>query len=63
MANKHQKKMINFVLNYDGWQTYSTDKLTVEIVCSLVNLGILKLNNFGQMKLKSREHANRFMEG
>jgi hypothetical protein len=54
--------MINFVLNYDGWQTYATDKLTVEIVCSLVNLGILKLNNFGQMKLKSREHANRFME-
>ena len=57
-----QRKLIHFLLKYPNeWHSYSTDKETVNLVCATSNLGILEVNEFHQMKLKSEEKALRFI--
>ncbi len=58
-----EKKMAKFMLTYGdkGWQSFASDSLTVECVCALHNLGIVRVNEFGQMRLISREKACRFL--
>lgn len=59
---KHQKNAVNFLLKYpDEWHTYNDDKLTVEVVCALVNLGIAEINQYQQFKLKSAIKANQLL--
>ena len=53
-----QSKLIRFLLRYPNeWHSYNTDKQTVGVVCATSNLGILEVNEFDQMKLKSEEKA------
>jgi len=58
-----QKKMAKFMLTYGdkGWQSFADDRETVECVCALHNLGIVRVNEFQQMRLISREKACRFL--
>lgn len=57
-----QKRLINLVLkNPDQWISYATDKKTVEIVSATYNLGIIMLNSNDQLRLKSKEKAERFL--
>ena len=59
---KKQKHLVNFLIKYsNNWNSYSQDHETVSLVCACYNLGILKLNEFGQMKLKSIDRANQFL--
>jgi hypothetical protein len=59
---KDQKLAVKFLIKHpEKWHTYATDSQTVEVVCSLSNLGIAKINSTGQWKLKSAEHAERFL--
>ena len=56
-----QKQAIKFFLKYaDKWHSYSNDYETVSIICSLVNLGILNLNEHKQVKVKPF-NANLFL--
>ena len=57
-----QVKATQFLLKYNGWQTYTSDHDTVEMVCALVNLGIAKVNHFDQFALASREKAERWLK-
>ena len=62
MKNKAQKRLIMFAVKYpDTWQSYATDKQTVSVVCATANLGIIRLNEFGQFMLKSRSHAAQWL--
>jgi hypothetical protein len=55
------KNAAMFLLKYPGkWHSYATNKPTVEIVCALVNLGIAKVNQFDQFRLKSIDAAERY---
>ena len=59
-----QKKMTKFMLTYGdkGWQSFADDSETIECVCALHNLGIVRVNcETGQMRLISREKACRFL--
>ena len=57
-----QFKLIKFLLQYPNeWHGYAADKETVSLVCATKNLGILEINEFNQMKLKSEEKALRFI--
>ena len=61
-SHDRQVRLIKFALEHSGsWHTYSTDYNTVEQVCAAVNLGIIKLNQCGQFKLKSHSHACQFL--
>lgn len=56
-----QRDMVKFLMKYEGrWHTFGEDRDTVEVVCSLVNLGIAEIRE-DQMILKSREKADRFL--
>lgn len=58
----HQIDAINFLLRYPNkWSSYNDDVVTSEVVCSLVNLGIAKINECRQFKLKSATKANDFI--
>ena len=47
-----QLKLIRFALKYAGnWNSFAPDRYTVGAVCATVNLGIIKVNEFGQFKL------------
>ena len=62
MTIKTQQALIRFLMKHpDTWHTYADDYKTVSIVCATSNLGILKVNDTGQMKLKSREAAHQFL--
>ena len=62
MKVEHQRKLIHFLLNYPGeWHSFASDKHTVEIICATSNLGILEVNEFHQMKLKSESKALTFI--
>ncbi len=59
---KNQKHMIDLLLAHpEDWLTFSFDLQTTSIVCALSNLGILTVNDFNQVKLKSRENALAFL--
>lgn len=54
---KKQLDAINFLLKYpDKWHSFNQD--ITEIIYSLVNLGIVKINQF---RLKSPIKANQFL--
>ena len=51
-----------FLRKHPGkWHSFATDRVTVESVCGLHNLGIAKVNDFGQMRLRSADKADRFV--
>jgi len=59
---KAQYKLVRFLLKYpDEWHSFASDKETAGIVCATSNLGILEVNEFNQMKLKSEEKALTFI--
>jgi len=59
---KHQKHAINFLLKYPNkWHTYASDRLTVKVICSLVNLGIAEINQYHMFALKSEIKAKQFL--
>ena len=58
--NKHQKNMLNFANKYPGWHAYAKDRLTVETLCSLVNIRALIINEYGQFK--GNNESKRIME-
>ncbi len=59
---RKQVELARFLVKYpDKWHTFHADRETVELVCAAVNLGIARINDFGQMQLKSAEHATRFI--
>jgi hypothetical protein len=61
-AIKNQIKMVKFLLKYpDSWHTHAGDYDTVSTACACSNLGILVLNTHRQMKLASKENAERFL--
>lgn len=61
--SKSLKKAIKFLLKYpQGWHSYATDKKTVSVICSLVNLKIAEVSNVSnQFRLKSPAHAKQFL--
>ena len=62
MTIKTQQALIRFLMKYpDTWHSYADDRETVNLVCATSNLGILKVNDYGQMKLKSRDKAHQFL--
>ena len=62
MTIKTQQALVRFLMKYpDTWHSYANDKKTVSLVCATSNLGILKVNNNYQMKLKSRDAAHQFL--
>ena len=60
---KDQRKAVQFLLKHpNGWHSHTTDKRTVELVCSLVNLGIAQVSNVSdQFRLYSETHAKQFL--
>ena len=57
-----QVKLIKFLVRYpDKWHTFASDKQTVSIVCASVNLGIVEINEYRQMRLKSKIKAGDFL--
>ena len=59
---KGQRKLVTFAIKYAGkWHGYSTDYHTVNLVCATANLGIIKVNDYDQFTLKSKEKAERFL--
>jgi hypothetical protein len=61
---KAQIKLVKFLVKYSNkWHSFASDYNTVSLVCACSNLGILKTNNFGQMKLVSLEKADRWLAG
>ena len=60
-----KKKMIHaieFLIRYPSkWHSYNPNYETTSTVCCLVNLGIAKVNQFDQFKLKSISHANQYL--
>jgi len=58
-----QAKLIKFLLNcpVNTWHTFAKDYQTVSLVCATSNLGILKVNQHGQMAVKCKTAANRFL--
>jgi len=57
-----QTKLIKFLVKYPNeWHTYAKDKETVGVICACYNLGVLKLNQYGQMRLKSLIRARQFL--
>lgn len=61
MIDFNQKDMIQFASKYPGWHSFAKDKRTVEHLCANVNLGILKINQFDQFRLKSIRKAQAFL--
>ncbi len=60
---KSQRKLVEFAIKHPGkWHSYYDNRETVEIVCATHNLGIIKVNEFGQFRLKSEEAARRFLQ-
>lgn len=56
-----QRDMVLFLRKNAGhWNSFASDHDTVEVVCSLVNLGIAEIRG-SQMILKSREKADHFL--
>ena len=56
------KHASQFLMKYpDKWHSYNPNFKTVSIVCALVNLGIAKVNEFNQFKLKSKSHASQYI--
>ena len=56
-----QKKAVKFFLKYaDKWHSYASDYETVNIICSLVNLGILNHNEYNQVKV-NKFNANLYL--
>lgn len=56
------KKATKFLLRHpDKWHSFARDYDTVDVICACVNLGIAKLNDCGQFKLKSKEAAERYV--
>jgi hypothetical protein len=51
------KDAIRFFLKYPNWHSYASDKKTVDQICYLVNLSILKHNEHNQVKVN--EHNAR----
>ena len=59
---KKQIILIKFLKKYPNkWHSYATDRDTIECICATANIGILKLNEHGQMRLKSIVKANDFL--
>lgn len=62
MVLEYQIDMVNFLLKYPSkWSTYANNISTINTVCSLVNLGIAKINKYNQFKLKSVVKAKDFI--
>ncbi len=56
-----QKDMVLLLKKNAGhWDFFASDQETVEVVCSLVNLGIAEVQG-SQIILKSKEKADRFL--
>ena len=56
-------RLIEFALNYNnGWHSYAENKPTVDLICAGVNLGIIKVNECTQFKLKSETKARMFLD-
>ena len=61
MKLKKQKQAVKFFLKYaDKWHSYASDYKTVNIICGLVNLGILNLNENNQVKV-NKFNANLYL--
>jgi hypothetical protein len=59
---KKQISLVLFLLNYDNkWHSFENHHETIGFVCATANLGILKVNEYNQMKLKSKPHALQYL--
>ena len=57
----HQRVMIKFLRKYPGkWHSFAADRQTVELVCSLHNLGIATVKG-DQFILRSAEKADQYL--
>jgi len=48
-------------MKYPGWHSFADDRETVAVVCATHNLGIIKVNEHSQFRLKSEFWANQFL--
>ena len=49
--NKLQKAALKFAAKHPKWNTFASDKPTVDAICGLHNCGLIKVNEFGQFKI------------
>ena len=48
----HQKHVLEFAFNNPGWHTFHKDRTTIQAINSLVKLGLVEVNEYGQFRLK-----------
>lgn len=64
-AIKGLRDLVQFALDHTPhgrWHSYAFNAQMVESVCSAVNLGIIKINEFDQFSLKSAIKAILYLE-
>ena len=59
---KHQLRLLKFAIKYPGWHSYSIDRVTVKTIISLVEYGLLVVNERQQFKLNTG-NKYRFIRG
>ena len=48
---KLQRKALEFAQKTSGWQSFSTDSVTKRVIKSLVDRGLLEVNEFNQFRM------------
>lgn len=56
------KDFVEFLLVYDGWHSVSSDDVTTEHVRAAVKLGVARVNAFGQVRLRDKGKALRWLK-
>lgn len=59
---KNQTDLVAFALRYpDKWHSFADNLRTTSIVCATQNIGIIRVNEFGQFRLACADKAQRFL--
>ena len=48
---RHQLRLLKFAMRYQGWQSYGTDRSTVDAVHALSGMGLVEINDHRQFRL------------
>lgn len=48
---KNMLRLLKFAIQYQGWQTYATDRSTVDALNTLSAHGLIEMNEYRQFRL------------
>ena len=51
MMGKNMLRLLKFAIQYQGWQTYGTDRSTVDALGALSAMGLIEMNEYCQFRL------------